>query len=366
MVAFVDERYWHSKAVVLSTAVCVTLTTLMVFIVSARIFLRLRNRQIGADDYVMIFSMTRYDPGAPKKTEANVEDTKYARVMPLSAFVSLTRLKLKSRSTSLGDFFYQIGIGGFKVALCVSYLRLVSRTTRTTYGFIIWMVLAITILGHSASTFVVLFNCKPISLSWDPTVPGKCLPSGPMNYSRAGVGIACDVIIMLLPIPLLLTLNIERLQKVGAICLFLLGFFTTLCSVLRLIQIPTLGKGDPTMFVIWSTAEFNVGNVVCSLPYLLPVLKTSLRKFWSSIGRSNFTFGTDNYELSQSTGDPQKLTEPSSNPLRIRQTQRDSEYNIQKTIHFEVSVDIASRTTSNIDRNSGGSPGQTKTNHEIS
>ncbi|KAJ6019698.1 hypothetical protein N7522_001765 [Penicillium canescens] len=291
MVAFVDERYWHSKAVVLSTAVCVTLTTLMVFIVSARIFLRLRNRQIGADDYVMIFSMvslgqseTRYDPGAPKKTEANVEDTKYAR----------------------------------------------------------------------------------ISLSWDPTVPGKCLPSGPMNYSRAGVGIACDVIIMLLPIPLLLTLNIERLQKVGAICLFLLGFFTTLCSVLRLIQIPTLGKGDPTMFVIWSTAEFNVGNMVCSLPYLLPGLKTSLRKFWSSIGRSNFTFGTDNYELSQSTGDPQKLSEPSSNPLRIRQTQRDSEYNIQKTIHFEVSVDVASRTTSNIDRNSGGSPGQTKTNHEIS
>jgi hypothetical protein len=80
-----------------------------------------------------------------------------------------------------------------------------------------------------------------------------------MNYSRAGIGIACDVIIMFLPIPLLLTLHIQRLQKVGAICLFLLGFFTTFCSILRLIQIPTLGKGDPTMFVIWSTAEFNVG-----------------------------------------------------------------------------------------------------------
>ncbi|KAJ6020320.1 hypothetical protein N7499_003605, partial [Penicillium canescens] len=305
-------------------------------------------------------------PRSPKENGSQCGGHKIRKGNALVRFCIIDETKAKVQINFAGRFFYQIGIGGFKVALCVSYLRLVSRTTRTTYGFIIWMVLAITILGHSASTFVVLFNCKPISLSWDPTVPGKCLPSGPMNYSRAGVGIACDVIIMLLPIPLLLTLNIERLQKVGAICLFLLGFFTTLCSVLRLIQIPTLGKGDPTMFVIWSTAEFNVGNVVCSLPYLLPVLKTSLRKFWSSIGRSNFTFGTDNYELSQSTGDPQKLTEPSSNPLRIRQTQRDSEYNIQKTIHFEVSVDIASRTTSNIDRNSGGSPGQTKTNHEIS
>jgi hypothetical protein len=56
MVATVDESYLNSKAV-LSAAVCVTLTTLMVIVVSARIFLRLRNRQSGADDYVMIFSM---------------------------------------------------------------------------------------------------------------------------------------------------------------------------------------------------------------------------------------------------------------------------------------------------------------------
>jgi hypothetical protein len=64
-----------------------------------------------------------------------------------------------------------------------------------------------------------------------------------------------------LPIPLLLSLNIKTAQKAGVVCLFLLGLFTTVCSILRLTQIHRVafGDGNSTMLVLWGTIEFNVG-----------------------------------------------------------------------------------------------------------
>lgn len=65
----------------------------------------------------------------------------------------------------------------------------------------------------------------------------------------------------MLPIPLLLSLNIKTAQKAGVVCLFLLGLFTTVCSILRLTQIHRVafGDGNSTMLVLWGTIEFNVG-----------------------------------------------------------------------------------------------------------
>ena len=52
--------------------------------------------------------------------------------------------------------------------------------------------------------------------------------------------------------------------------LFLLGLFTTFCSIQRLLQIKVIayGDGNSTMLVLWGTIEFNVG--VRQLPDFLP------------------------------------------------------------------------------------------------
>lgn len=49
---------------------------------------------------------------------------------------------------------------------------------------------------------------------------------------------------------------------------FLLGLFTTVCSIMRMVQIITIAKtGNSTMLVLWGTIEMNVG-VRPSLPIL--------------------------------------------------------------------------------------------------
>ncbi|OQD84937.1 hypothetical protein PENANT_c011G05933 [Penicillium antarcticum] len=120
--------------------------------------------------------------------------------------------------------------------------------------------------------------------AWNIHVVGTCLPVGATFYGLAIFTIIFDVLIILLPIPLLLSLNIKTAQKAGVVCLFLLGLFTTICSILRLTQIQRVafGDGNSTMLVLWGTIEFNVGNIVTCAPYLAPLLKGVVRDFRSN------------------------------------------------------------------------------------
>jgi hypothetical protein len=57
-----------------------------------------------------------------------------------------------------------MGILGFKVALCLSYLRIISPAQRK-YRLIVWGVLVYACLSNFALTLVIIFTCKPVSYS---------------------------------------------------------------------------------------------------------------------------------------------------------------------------------------------------------
>lgn len=90
---------------------------------------------------------------------------------------------------------------------------------------------------------------------------GSCLAPGPSFTAYAVVTIVSDVIVAVLPIPMLLALNIQMEKKLGLIGIFALGLFTTLCSILRYLQINRIqyGDGNSTMLILWGVIEFNVG-----------------------------------------------------------------------------------------------------------
>lgn len=94
-----------------------------------------------------------------------------------------------------------------------------------------------------------------------PLIAGECLPFGPVNYGLAAITISSDVAVAFLPIPLLLGLNIRRSQKVALSGLFILGLFTTVCSIFRTLEIKTIayGDGNSTMLIVWGVIELNVG-----------------------------------------------------------------------------------------------------------
>ncbi|KAF7596976.1 hypothetical protein BBP40_011342 [Aspergillus hancockii] len=292
--------------------VCFSLTALMIIVVSLRIYVRFRARRMAADDYVMIVTMlfsiiynavcvaqSRYGLGLP------------LRLRPKENLPMYTKINFAGRP------FYQMGIAGFKAALCLSYLRLLSGTTRKSYRILIWAVLIISTLGHVAGTLVLILNCKPVRKSWEPTAEGTCLPFGSTNYALVGWTIFCDLVVIFLPVPLLLKLNVKTAQKAGLLCLFLLGLFTTVCSILRLTQIRVIayGDGDSTMLVLWGTVEFNVGNIVTCMPFLGPLLKGYVRDFRSRSGSRGKYLPESHYALQSYSKDDRQRSMTASHGL---------------------------------------------------
>ena len=177
-----------------------------------------------------------------------------------------------------GRPFYQIGVLGFKVALCVAYLRILSHGQRS-YRIIVWVAMITCIAGHVACTLVLIFQCRPVSSSprWSEyasysnlylrsrnhgsqSTVGSCLANVPTFTGLAIVTIVYNIIIFVLPIPLLWTLQIRKRRKIALMGVFLLGLFTTLCSFLRLSRIAPLAMdGNSTYMVLWGTIELNVG-----------------------------------------------------------------------------------------------------------
>jgi hypothetical protein len=55
-------------------------------------------------------------------------------------------------------------------------------------------------------------------------------------------------------------LQMNSRKKLGIVGLFLLGIFTTLCSIMRLTQVKSIIIGaDVTGIILWATVEMNVG-----------------------------------------------------------------------------------------------------------
>jgi len=116
--------------------------------------------------------------------------------------------------------FYKLNINLTKASILLLYLRIfiVKR-----FRIICWIMLAIVVSYMIASTCAAIFQCTPIPRAWDKTVPGTCISITMNWYANAGFSIATDVIILLMPMPIIYSLRLQRNQKAGLMFVFALG-----------------------------------------------------------------------------------------------------------------------------------------------
>jgi hypothetical protein len=83
---------------------------------------------------------------------------------------------------------------------------------------------AVVVTGYCAALFfAVLFSCKPIS-AWDVTITEKtCIDTKSMFIATASFGITTDLVLLALPFPLVLQLQMRLAQKIGLIFVFMIG-----------------------------------------------------------------------------------------------------------------------------------------------
>ncbi|KAJ4246633.1 hypothetical protein NW762_013576 [Fusarium torreyae] len=147
-----------------------------------------------------------------------------------------------------------------------------------------WSVYSVFLLvaGYNLAIFlVIIFGCTPFKKSWDITITeGKCVNRPAVYIFTAALGILSDLVLLVMPMPMILRLQMPQRQKAGLVLLFVIGSATLVTSVVRLVLlVPIVGTNDPSWVLssatVWIYVEANLLIICASL--------TTLRRFFMHV-----------------------------------------------------------------------------------
>ena len=173
----------------------------------------------------------------------------------------------------LYQIFYKILGGLTKLTFCALYYRIFKRRD---YRRIIWATIMIISTGTVAFTFGTIFQCTPIKYNWNKRIEeGHCISFMGFWYAHAIFNTVMDIVVFVLPIPLISTLHMAKKTKVGLASVFALGAFTIAASIVRMVMLRKSAQAiavDPTWgsmpALIWTEIEANTAVICCTLPAL--------------------------------------------------------------------------------------------------
>ncbi|GAB1207802.1 hypothetical protein APSETT445_006537 [Aspergillus pseudonomiae] len=80
------------------------------------------------------------------------------------------------------------------------------------------------VMSWCLAVFITVFlQCRPIALNWDKTLEGTCIDPKKFFFGNAISNLLIDVVILALPIPMVLQLQLRLSQKLTILSIFLLG-----------------------------------------------------------------------------------------------------------------------------------------------
>ncbi|KAK3072224.1 hypothetical protein LTR53_007216 [Teratosphaeriaceae sp. CCFEE 6253] len=224
-------------------------------------------KAFGLDDIAATCSMllgTGYSLAAILQTQYGLGLT--AADFPLINAVPFSRIQY------IGGPIYCLATLGFKVSLLASYLRLAGFNQ--TYRYVLHAVLALVILNQLLYACLLSFACRPIAKQWDPALDGTCIDQLPTYFGLGGSSLGFDILIILLPFPILQRLQLDLSKKLALGCLFALGFFVSVIQIIRVRTIAALANyTDSAPIIVWSIVEIHTGVVIACMPAFAPLLK---------------------------------------------------------------------------------------------
>ncbi|KAH9899009.1 hypothetical protein F4778DRAFT_181710 [Xylariomycetidae sp. FL2044] len=194
----------------------------------------------------------------------------------------------------LGIIFYNVTLLFIKLALFFQYYRIVRQVSR--YRFVYIGIMCLVVCWSVSQIFVMVFQCRPIYAYWDKTAAGTCAPEAAMQALNGAGNIATDIIVLLLPMPVVWRLGLKKAQKRALVGIFGLGFFTCIVSTLRLVFMLRVSRDitfDGVAITAWSVAELASGITCAALPTLRPLIG----KYFPAFGTMAQSSGSRNYKV---------------------------------------------------------------------
>jgi hypothetical protein len=179
--------------------------------------------------------------------------------------------------------FYGLSLCFTKISILLLYVNLFSKTwaERCAYA-----VLAIVVVTNIWQFYVIFSACVPLNAFWDPTVQGATCHSQSYWFANNYLHIATDLLIFILPMPVVWKLQVRMAQKILLLSIFALGFFIVFLSIARITILGPL-LSDPGMdftyntvpVFYWTFVETNAAIVCACLMTLRPLAS----KWWPKL-----------------------------------------------------------------------------------
>ncbi|KAL4921784.1 hypothetical protein BDW62DRAFT_207984 [Aspergillus aurantiobrunneus] len=159
---------------------------------------------------------------------------------------------------------YNLTLNLTKISMVLLYMRLFPIKT---YQILLRILLVLVVCSGLYMVLGTLLMCIPVHVFWDQGIEhSSCVSRKVVWFLTAALQISGDLVLVILPMPQLVTLRIPLRQKICLMLIFALGLFVCATSVARLYSLAQLESGHNGFVAIWSFVETNVAIVCASLP----------------------------------------------------------------------------------------------------
>ncbi|KAF2875177.1 hypothetical protein BDV95DRAFT_310249 [Massariosphaeria phaeospora] len=179
-----------------------------------------------------------------------------------------------------------------KLAVISVYLQIFHQ--KTWAKWVLRGTAAIVVAAALALIFATIFQCRPTKFIWDHSIPGGVCSDLHSLFSYLFIpNVVTDVILLLVPIPIITRLQMSLPVKAGVLATFLSGSIGVVAASIRLhvfFQF-TPRKGDAGTQRIASNVEISSYLTVACLLHMRPLLariKTPLKYITESWGTRNY------------------------------------------------------------------------------
>ncbi|KAH8150901.1 uncharacterized protein LAJ45_05083 [Morchella importuna] len=233
-------------------------------------------RNLGPDDWIMLVALLNaWGIGVLNTFQVKYGSGTHMMDLPSTPGLFVGTLKV----WYIYQMLYLITLFFVKMSILAFYRRL---SPAQGYHLAIKITAGAVTVFTIAMVFVNAFECpKKPSLAWAPTFPMGCNNLVPVYYAQAGFNILSDIVILLLPLPSLLRLQVNKRKRVALILVFSIGGVAVIASIVRInalyiFQHSTDIPYDGIFILIWSQVEINVAIISASAPSLRPLVKSLL------------------------------------------------------------------------------------------
>ena len=204
----------RAHEIVVTCIVCSILSTVFVLVRTyTRCFI---NRSLGWDDYIAIITLPFSIAYGVLIGVSTLHGMGLHEVDMTPDLMTQYYLWI-----SIASLFYVLSLMGYKFAILLLYLRIygVNRTFRWTVYATMFL-----IFGYLfCNLWTEFFGCDPPQKTWQQQLPGHCIDGIKSDYAYGSLNCISDLIIFVLPIPMLWRTQLKLREKIGIMIIFMFG-----------------------------------------------------------------------------------------------------------------------------------------------